>query len=256
VQKLVKDEHPDLWQRAVDTGNQKRQRGEELKATSLAQQQADDAALLGGQLAPRQWQQQKSDRQTAKTAALAEVYRDSGGQVFANDPVLAGYFKAIDQSKQANNGAVDWGAVDAWKSQLSDAQLAHIDQNVGLDKTPLEKLRASLSNQYYDLPQYRGYSSDEARTIDQVMQAVDSRAGANASEATKSRILRSLPGYSSLDPKVVQGATRQIWGVLAKTPDRAQFLKAHPAAVALIQRQGTLTAADVAAVRNALGQPA
>lgn len=249
-QKAIKDEHPDLWQRAVEKGTAQRQRAFELQQQATQEQSADDQLLLSGQLSPAEWKAGRDDRSTALRARVDEVYGGIANQA-KGDPTLAAYYQAIDASKV--NGRIDWDAVDAYKATLTPEQQAIIDRNSGLNQTPVEKLRSQLSTAYNDLPIYAGYTADEGRKINQLLMAVSNSTKRNAKgSATQIQRLQALrQNADGIDPRIVQGARRAILGLIKDSPQRKAWLRKNPAS-ALFRAQAPLTAEQVAAVQKAL----
>lgn len=220
-QQAIKDENPVLWDEAVDKGSEERQRNEVLKQQYREMQTADDQALLDGSLSPRKWADNRETRATELAGRRAEIYRESGQS--GTEP-WDQYFAKMESSKV--NGIPDWDVVRTWVAQQTPAFQEQIDANVGLNATPLERLRKQLTNEYYELPTYRRYTVDEGRAIDELWELVR----ANSRSADDAVMLRTLNQMSGgRDKNIVVGVRRRILGLLMADPKRERWRRQHPA---------------------------
>lgn len=249
----IKKAQPKLWEEAVAAGSDARQRAEAQKTKLREAQQADDDLFLQGKLTLEKWSQATDDRSNQLVGAEDVLFADAKGKASKPvSPVLESYYQQIDASAKANNGRVDWDTIDVWKSGLSKADQKLIDENTGLNKTPLVKLKSDLQKQYYSLPRYRGYTADQAVAIDDLWQEVRNNAR-GSDDASMLSALRKNPQLTrGQDAKVVEGVKRRILGLLMEDSSRKNWAKAHPEA-AVFLRRGKLTAADSVAIKKALG---
>lgn len=89
---------------------------------------------------------------------ILDSLRDKRDAIYINaetqpgkDPVLDGYFKAIDAAVDPTTKKVNWDAVDAYKSKLDNADQKYIEENTGLS---------------VDSPTVRQYKSDVKQIVD------------------------------------------------------------------------------------------
>lgn len=247
-QDAIKKANPELWGQAVKKGSDARQQAEAVKAQTKKDQEADDQLLLAGKLNTADYEKGRQSRQDQLVGAERAIYSDSDFKGKKGNPVLEGYYAAIDDA--TTNGRVDWDQVSAYRASLSPADDKLISDNSGLNKTPLVALRSKLQSEYYELPRYRGYDADQALEIDNVWQLIRNNAR-SAEDADMLRAMRTID-LAGIDPLILKGVKRRIMGVLRDLPDRNSWKKAHPES-ALILRQGTLTQQDIAAIKAALG---
>jgi len=249
----IKKAQPKLWEEAVAAGSDARQQAEAQKAKLRQAQQNDDDLFLQGKLTLEKWTAATDDRSNQLVGAEDVLFADAKGKASKPvSPVLEAYYQQIDASAKANNGRVDWDTIDVWKSGLSKADQKLIDENTGLNKTPLVKLKSDLQKQYYSLPRYRGYTADQAVAIDDLWQEVRNNAR-GSDDASMLSALRKNPQLTrGQDAKVVEGVKRRILGLLAEDTSRRNWAKAHPEA-AVFLRRGKLTAQDSVAIKKALG---
>lgn len=249
----IKKAQPKLWEEAVAAGSDARQQAEAQKAKLREAQQNDDDLFLQGKLTLEKWAQATDDRSNQLVGAEDVLFADAKGKASKPvSPVLEAYYQAIDASAKANNGRVDWDAIDVWKSGLSKADQKLIDENTGLNKTPLVKLKSDLQKQYYSLPRYRGYTADQAVAIDDLWQEVRNNARGSDDASMLAALRRNPQLTRGQDAKVVEGVKRRILGLLMEDSSRKNWAKAHPEA-AVFLRRGKLTAADSVAIKKALG---
>lgn len=127
---------------AAQRGNEyalRSQQNNEIAATFEQAQLKDDAALGQNTLSPKQWKENRSDRQFA--------LRQQRDVIFAGLPegrernAVERYYKAIDDATfdPTIRDGVDWDKVDAWMSQQSTADQKYIERNTGLGGTQQEK---------------------------------------------------------------------------------------------------------------------
>lgn len=251
VQQAIKQANPALWQEAVNAGSANRQKAEGLKKQTLTDQQGDDDLLLQGKLDVSKWASSADTRKTQLTGAEAAIYQDSPATSGAH-PILDQFYQQIDASKV--NGEPDMNAVYAWVAEQSPAAQKYIADNTGLSKTPVQKLRTNLLDEYYALPKYHGYSADEATQIDDVLaQARNNAKGTNAAN-NQVYVLQALRNLKGVDPDTLSAARKVVLGLVKETTDRARWTKAHPESV-IMYGQGKLTPEQIASVQKALKAP-
>lgn len=238
----IKEEHPDLWARAVEHGNSQRQRAEALRVEFEEQQTLSDQLLLSGEITREDWAAQMRSRRDELRFRQAEIYGDKKP---SDKTPRERYFKAID-SFTDQTGAVDWESVDRWLTEQPKADQEYIERNLGLGGTELTRKYRELTRQYYELPRYRGYTSDEASAIDAVVQEARNIARGD-SLAAKLGALRKVGQRMQVDPEILSGARRVFLGLITETNDRAKWRKAHPES-ALFLGRGTLTEQDIEAL--------
>lgn len=225
--------HPDLQGKILEEQAQAGGRGGQAAAfrqQAYQQQLASDQQLLEGKLTRQDWQQQRGDRTVRLRGQLEAVY--GPGQAItdaqaAKDP-LKRYLKAIADSTDPSTGAVDQGALERARAGWDQATNEAIDKSLGTSDTPLVRAYRRAANVYYELPRYQGYTSDEARAIDELW----SRARANAAstdDLAMSRALRQvLAQAGDVDPRIVTGVRRRIAGSLPTAPDRKRATRRDP----------------------------
>lgn len=248
----IKTMQPKLWDEAVKAGSEARQKSEALKNELRTAQAADDQLFLDGKLTLDKWEGATSDRSNQLVGAENVLFADAKGNASKPvSPILDAYYQQIDASSKANNGRVDWDVIDQWKASLSASDQKLIETNTGLNKTPLVALKQKLQKDYYSLPRYRGYTSDQAYQIDDLWQEV--RNASNGSDpAYMLAALRKNPALTQgVDPAIVLGVKRRITGLLNEDNSRANWAKAHPEA-AVFLRRGKLTQQDTMAIQKAM----
>lgn len=215
---------------------------EVARAQIKAQQTADDAQLLSGKITVQQWQDAKGKRQDVLAGRLQQIYGSNpiSDEDAKRDP-LTHFAQIVQQSTDQSTGRVNWDLVDAAKSQLPASAQEYIDRNTGVNATPLTQTYRKAAQEYYALPRYKGYTADEAQSIDSLWQ----QARNNARSADDLDILVALRKVSQdADPKIVTGVRRRFVGALIDTTDRKQWIKRNPDLAPLVTRSGALTAKD------------
>jgi hypothetical protein len=246
-QDRIKKANPGLWAEAVKKGSDERQQAEAIKAQTKADQEADNELLLKGELALSEWDKGREDRANQLVGANRAIYSETEFKGKKTNETLQRYYDTIDENTE--NGRVDWDAVREWRSTLSDSKNKLIDENSGLSKTDVEKLRSRVQSEYYELPRYRGYTADQAVAIDELWQEVRN----NARSAEAGHMLGTLRKVdtSGYPPEIVTAVRRRIIGSLPEATDRQKYAREHPE-IAIINRQGRLTQADIAAINAAM----
>ena len=145
--------------------------------------------------------------------------------------------------------------MDAGLANLSEADRAYIDRNVGYDDTPTAALFRDIRDarrSRNDLPKYKGFTGKQAEDIDNLWQEIRN----NARSAEQYDMLRAMVQYlkdhPGLDQSVVSGVRRRIMGSLSQTKDRSTWDKAHPEQK-LFYGKGKLTKAEQAQLQSMLG---
>jgi len=203
----------------------------EVRGATRAQQEASDQQLLEGKLTRQQWQQQRSDRALKQRGALEALYgpADTISEQKASADPLKRYLKAMADATDPATGAVDAGELEKIRSSWGPELNAAIDRSLGTNDTPLVRLYREAASKYYDLPRYKGYTGDEARSIDALWTLA--RAGAKSSEELDmSRALRAVLRDGEYDPAIVRGVRRRIAGKLPTAPDRKRMATRDPLA--------------------------
>lgn len=262
----VKRLHPDAFAAYLAKASDQTQQAYAKRDELNKQQLASESALLGGQLSPAEWKQQMDSRRDQLRGAESIIYGDKQRQK-PSDPrefkayIAAGstardrYYRAID-TLEGPDGRVDWDGVDAWKSSQSRADQDYIDRNTGLGGTPLMQLRRQLSNDYYNLPVYRGLSADEARDINELSTLVGNLEGMSANASPKQRtrglaeVIARNPGKYS--DQVIYATQRRMLGLLKGDTARQAYEFEHPE-IAIVKEAAPLNAIQLAAVQKRLG---
>lgn len=248
-QSTIKKGNPKLWDEAVRQGSDARRSAEAKKKEINTQQTGDDDLLLKGKLSVQKWTEATDDRGNQVVGANDVLYKDSKNGSKPVSPVLEEYYQRIQASSAENNGRVDWDEVGAWRDALPKSAQKVIDQNTGLNKTPLARLRSDLTQEYYALPRYRGYTADQAADIDELWQEVRNSARGTSDAVMLGQLSRmNTKGY---DDAVITGVKRRILGLLKETNDRSSWTSAHPES-AVFLRRGNLTREDADAITKAL----
>jgi hypothetical protein len=232
-QKAIKDAHPDVWERAVERGSKLRVQGEEVKQRYIEEQTARDQMLMNGDLTLEQWREARDDAYSRKDGEMAQLYRDASFP--DRNDVLSRYYDAMDAATV--NGVFDPEARQEFLDSLSDEDRDYIERNTGLYATPTEKLFKKLAGEYYELPQYRGYTADEARAINDLWQEVRNSAR-GPDDVYMLRSLRQVGAGE--DERVIRGVRRRILGLLREDRKRERYKRQHPE-IALLTGSGKLT---------------
>ena len=255
----IKNDHPDIWSEAVRRGGTDRQLAEAVKAELHDQQSADDDLLLKGQVTREDWKTERDRRRIEVHAKLSQIY---GNQPItdaeaASDP-MQHWLQAIQHATDPSTGRLNWDSVDEQRAQFTDTENAFIDRNTGAGDTPVQRLYRDISKDYYDLPQYNGFTAQEGRDINDVLKAVRSLAaayttpGQTPSPAQLAVAFRRLTSQEELPANVSLGVQRSILGTLPEATARKRYLLKTPAA-ALVVGTGPLNEQQAAAIEMALG---
>lgn len=252
-QKTIKEEHPDLWQRAVERKSSQSQRYELLKTEMKFEQESADEQLLSGTLTREDWKTQYNNRRQQMFGSGRALFGDKP----ITDPKTAEqrYIQIID-SNQDEAGAIDWDKVDELVSKLSPEDQAYIEDRQGVGNTDVVdayKAAAKQRSEMFALPKYLGYTADEARAIDELW--VEART--NAKTATPGALLAAfrvlLEDGRSVDPRIATGVRRRMVGTLSTLKQREKYAATHPLMVSFYGgagKAGPLTAAERAALRG------
>lgn len=234
VQKMVKEQYPKLWEEKVAKGTKLQQDAEEIKTRYRDEQQSRDRKLLSGQITLQQWRNARDEAYSRRSGEMAQLYKDIDFP--ERSDVLSKYYDVMERATE--DGIFNSAMRDEYLDSLSEADRKYIEDNTGLYATSLERVYRDLSKQYYELPRYMGYTSDEARQIDELWQEVRNNAG-STDELQLTLAMRKMPldGYSE---KVQKGVRRRIWGMLITSQKRSSFAAANPGIV-LINGEGKLT---------------
>jgi len=214
--------------------------------TIREQQQAADELFLTGNVRREDWLKSRADRLHEVSVLKQDYFTDKKRR----DPKtpLDFYFKAIEEATNPDTGEVNWTAVDAWRQMLPEEDQAYIERNTGISDTPLGKLLRKMQSEYYSLPRYRGFTSDEAVLLDQLWQEVRNAAGSSDKSKMNRAVSQVAAGYP---PKIVRGVRLRIWSDLPGLDARDRWKKRNPAS-AIFLGGGTLTPRDMQAVQKAL----
>lgn len=123
----------------------------EVLKVITTQQQASDSKRDSGELTPEEWRKDYSARKEELAIRNEQIY--SKLDLKTKDPILAGYYGAIDKAKGAD-GTIDWDAVDAYVAQHPD-QADYIAKNTGLVKIDTPKTQEFKKD--YDAIKESGY---------------------------------------------------------------------------------------------------
>ncbi|MGE3463907.1 MAG: hypothetical protein AB7I04_18515 [Pseudomonadales bacterium] len=242
----LKEKYPEVWQRSVEVKDQKLQRYYDLSDLKKSEQESDNELMLAGQLSVDDWSSAAADRRTELNGAREALLGDFSGS--GGSKVLNAYYDAIDESKV--NGRPDWDAVDAYVESLSDADRAVIERNTGASRTRLERAVSAVKREYYDLPKYRGLTSDEARDVDGLL-AVVSQLAKGETKLAKAAALKKAAEVTGASEETVKQARRRIYGFLGTVPDRDRWRAKHPEYVFI--SGGLMTPAAVQAIQARAG---
>ena len=131
--------NPDIMERRAENASPEAK----VSAAFLKQAQdhlaAADRYLAAGKteagkpFTPKDWRETYHDIQDALRYQREGIYANAGKKP-GSDPILDGYFKAIEDSKDGT-GQPDFDQVDAYRSKLTPADQAYIDRNTGLTLT-------------------------------------------------------------------------------------------------------------------------
>lgn len=255
-QQAIRDDHPDLWREAVDRRSGPGLRSAELKLDLRAQQDADDQLLASGQLSREDWREERGRRLDEHRIVMRELYGDERptDEEAADDP-FAHYSQAIHDATDPTTGRVDWDAVDEIRAaSFTQEENRYIDENTGVWSSPLSQAYRDITREYYALPQYRGYSADEARAINSAWQVVNNRAaeiagqyGREADRRTRAAAYAELSDTLEVDDRILDGVRRRIMGLLQEAGDRKAFRQERPE-IGIFLGNGPLTATEQAIV--------
>lgn len=230
----------------------------QMKAELNRQQAADDQQLLSGGLTRDKWIEQYQDRRAELRFRQEENWK--GLPKGPARDAVGRYFETIKASENPDTGVPDWDAVDAWVATQNMSDQRFIEENTGLGGTPLTQVYrklAKVKGEYYDLPKYRGYTADQARSIDAVYATVAAEAG-STDDAKMLRALRKYTEANNLDRSdpTLKAVRRLILSMVSPASDRKRFAKVHPE-LALFDSytRAPLTAAERALVNTLLADP-
>jgi len=230
IRDLIKQKYPHLWTDAVAKGGEERQRAEGLRSELNAQQQAEDAKFLAGEVSREDWLKAYRDRQDELFYRQKEIYGNT--EFEAGDTPLDRYYAERERLTDPETGRLDdagWQGLDEWLAAQPESDQEYVNDNRGLGGTELVRAYRDvqkLQSQYYELPKYRGYTADEAQTIDALWQEARNNSR-SAEPAQMLRSLRKLTQGGETDPSIVKGVRRRILGMLRQTRDRERFRKKH-----------------------------
>lgn len=207
----------------------------QTRLNTLAQQQTSDERLASGQMTPRQWTQQRSDRLTRQRGALQQIYG-------ANKPITdaqaqsdprARYLQAIDQSIDPATGAIDQVKLAAIRASWSPAINDAVNKAVGDTGTPMEQVYRQAAASYFSTPKYVGYTGQEGDVIDKIHSLVTSYAQQLPGDKTinAQRIFNEMQQSGQLQgvpPNILTGVRRLIMGALPTSPLRGINLMRDP----------------------------
>lgn len=152
VREQVKQDNPELWNRAVERGSESRQIAEAEKTRIREQQTASDAQLQSGQITIDQWKSERKIRRAELSGGLAQIYRDTPEREPDPNKPWEVYGAKIAELERKYNGLPDeaWNEIDAWRATLTDTQNAQIDAETGVTATPTEKQYRAVANELDD----------------------------------------------------------------------------------------------------------
>jgi hypothetical protein len=104
----------------------------------IREQTASDTRLSSGDLTPERWAGQYKDRKQELAITNEEIYHKL--DLETKDPILKGYYDAIDKAK-GPDGAINWNAVDKYRASLDPKDSDYITKNTGLVKIDTPAVR-------------------------------------------------------------------------------------------------------------------
>lgn len=252
-QESIKAQNPDLWREAIEKGSKERRQAEARREELRIEQEADDVKFQSGEITMQQWRQGLDERGVKLREAQRLIYGESDRE---SETPLDHYYDAIEMATD-EAGRTNWDAVYEWLAELPNADRLYIERNKSVggltDMVKAYRDTASLRDEYYSLPMYRGYSGDEGRQIDDLWARARASIGATGTvpEAKMLRALRQVAQEMGVDRKILSGARRRVLGMLKRTNDRQRFLKKHPE-VALFVGSGYASPDDLSTLGAAL----
>lgn len=145
VRKAIEERHPDLYREAIEEGSEARKIAFEKEQKAIVEQKASDDLLKSNDIDAATWRERYHVRYEALRNQKEGVYALAGTSA-GKDPVLDGYFKAIEDAARAD-GSIDWDRVEAYTASLPDDARVYIEENTGLslrtDKT--KEYRADMA---------------------------------------------------------------------------------------------------------------
>ncbi len=231
-QNQVRQAHPDLWQSKVDAGSAASRQYYSRKDELVAEQKASDAAAQSGSLTKSAWLSQYHDRQAKLAEAGRTIFGDKG--IKQNPKTAQDYYGNFILMARNPDGSVDWDRVNAAVATLPQAMQDTIEETHSLGSTPMVrayKQAVALRGQMLDLAKYSGYTSDQAREIDNVIATINAQLKPGASTGQKLAVLRTM-GVD--DAKVLKGVKASLFKYIQRVPatsskSRNAFAKKNPA---------------------------
>lgn len=250
-QQAIREDHPDLWQAAIERRRGPGQRSAEVKLNLRAEQQADDELLLSGQLTREEWRDERRRRLMEHRIVLRELYgEERPSDEDAREDPSARYAQAIYDATDQTTGRVDWDAVEEMRAGFTREENRYIDDNTGVWNSPLSRAYREVTQEYFALPAWRGYSAEEGRAINAAYTRITNRAremgapyGREPDRALRGMAFQELKDELGLSDSELEGVRRRIMGLLKEDVARAQFRQERPEVVAFLG-QGPLTATE------------
>lgn len=110
---------------------------EQARAARTAQQEADNTALLAGELKPDRWRENRSLRQAMSRAEQDAIFNSIESK--EEQDAVAEYFDVLNAAVAPNGIDIDWEQVDRWHAQQSFRDRLAIERYTGNGGTDLEK---------------------------------------------------------------------------------------------------------------------
>lgn len=254
-QKQIQSDHPDTYLRYQQHQSSDTQKYNAQKEVYAQQQSASDAALLSGKMSPSQYKTEMDSRRDKMEGVGTTIY---GDKTVDNPTNWKQRYGNILRTNTTATGTVDWAKVDDAVASLSADDQAHITDNRGAKGTPLQQLRSQISQEYYNLPQYRGYTADQGFKLNEIDNAVKNlsrdRRGQPGDELAQLRALDKYAQQNSIaktSPAYI-GERRQILGILQQDNSRKNYAAKHPE-IALVTGNAPLNQQQIQAIQRRLG---
>jgi hypothetical protein len=122
----------------IPSSSEEGKRAAAVLQDKIREQTASDAKLISGDMTPERWAGQYKDRKQELAITNEEIYHKL--DLETKDPILKGYYDAIDKAK-GPDGAINWNAVDKYRASLDPKDSDYITKNTGLVKIDTPAVR-------------------------------------------------------------------------------------------------------------------
>ncbi|MCR4332744.1 MAG: hypothetical protein NUV34_08600, partial [Sulfuricaulis sp.] len=135
----VLKENPELATQRIAESSQKVQLAQERTQKLIDDQRGSDRLLADRTLTSGAWRDDLGDRKNELRVRKDEIYNFAGTEP-GDDPVLDGYYKAIDKS-EGPDGKANWDQVDRYVEKLPRSEQKYIEDNTGLIRIDTPQVR-------------------------------------------------------------------------------------------------------------------